>query len=433
VVEVGFGTDGGSTRVGDDACPGTLRPHHAADGELVRIRVPGGALGAPALAALAAAAAEFGDGRVGLTSRANVQLRGLAEGDLGALTGRLRGAGLLPAPEHERVRNILASPLSGRGPGALDDIDPLTLQLDAALCARPGLAALPGRFLFAVDDGSGDVAAERPDVLALALGGGRYAVRHSASPGGGAVVVAGATRAVNELLALAEAFLVERAACGSRAWRIRELPDQAAGLIARLAGPVFWPRPGGAVRRTAPGLIDQHDGRLAVCAAAPLGLLDQEQAAALGAAADLSDAQLDRALRITPWRRVVVRDLQLPAALAARELLEAVGLVLDPGSAWSRLSACAGRPGCGKALADVHADARAFAARCRPAGVAVHWAGCERGCGTPAGAVSQVIATRDGYVRTGAGLEPDDVAALAAVARAVPAVTAATRAPEPAR
>jgi precorrin-3B synthase len=176
---------------------------------LLRIRVPGGALALSALRGLGAASTEFADGRIGLTSRGNLQVRGVSEADVEGLVQRVRGAGLLPDAEHERVRNIVASPLSGRRTGSLDDVDPLVHDLDAALCARPGLARLPGRFLFAVDDGSGDVQAEGADVLAVALGGGQYAVRPAGASDGLQVEV---QNVVAAMLAVAEAFLAERLA-----------------------------------------------------------------------------------------------------------------------------------------------------------------------------------------------------------------------------
>lgn len=421
-------------REGDDACPGALRPHHAADGELLRIRVPGGAIAPAALRALTAASAEFADGRIGLTSRGNLQVRGVRMDDVLALVGRLRAAGLLPGAEHaehERVRNIVASPLSGRQRSSLDDVDPLVHDLDAALCARPGLTRLPGRFLFAVDDGSGDVAGEGGDVLAIALGRGDYAVRPSGCASG---VRVGVEHVVAAMLAVAEGFLAERAEHGGRAWRIAELPDGGSGLLSRLIG-AGWPaepRPVGPrqaepwpaelrqaepwpvgprpeepsrepASNLAPGMIEQRDGRFAVCALTPLGQLEADQAAAVIAAAELSAAGLGE-LRITPWRRLVIRDLELPAALAARELLASVGLVVTPGTSWSRVTACAGRPGCAKSLSDVHADARRFAAEAAPSGPAVHLAGCQRGCGTPSGEVVQLIATGQGYEARGAQL-----------------------------
>src|SRR5690348_1879215 len=91
------------------------------------------------------AAAELGDGSVELTSRANLQIRGLAEGAEAGLGDRLAEAGLLPSATHERVRNIIASPLTGRVTGGLVDVRNLVRELDSALCARPALAALPGR------------------------------------------------------------------------------------------------------------------------------------------------------------------------------------------------------------------------------------------------------------------------------------------------
>jgi precorrin-3B synthase len=417
----------GVGREGEDGCPGGLRPHHAADGELLRIRVPGGAIAAGSLGALSLASSELADGRIGLTSRGNLQVRGVHPTDVPAMVERLRVAGLLPGAgqaEHERVRNILASPLSGRRSGSLDDVDPLLHDLDAALCSRPALARLPGRFLFAVDDGTGDVAGERADVLAIALGRGKYAVRPSGCASGVRVAV---EHVVAALLAVAEGFLAEQAEQSSRAWRVAELPEGGGGLLARLIE-TGWPAEeherqqqsdpnGDEVPDLEPGLIEQRDGRFAVCALTPLGLLEADQVAAVVAVVDLSQGTAADALRITPWRRLVVRDLELPAALAARELLASVRLVVTPGTSWSRITACAGRPGCAKSLTDVQTDARRFAARADPIGPAVHLAGCERGCGTPAGEVVQLIATGQGYEARGARLHnPADRAAAGLVA-----------------
>ncbi|HEY0000232.1 MAG TPA: sulfite reductase subunit beta, partial [Actinoplanes sp.] len=129
-----------------DACPGALRLHAAADGPLARVRLPGGMLSGAQLAVLGALARECGDGRLELTSRANVQLRALQGEDPTALAALLTQAGLLPSQTHETVRNIAAPPLAG----AL--IRGLVQELDRALCADPELAALPGRFLFAIGE-----------------------------------------------------------------------------------------------------------------------------------------------------------------------------------------------------------------------------------------------------------------------------------------
>ena len=137
-----------------DGCPGARRVHVAADGAIGRLRFPGGSLPAPGFAVLADLAESFGDGDIHFTSRGNVQIRGIR--DVSGFADAAEEAGMLPHPAHDRVRNILQSPMTGRV-GGLDDVSELVHAFDDALCADESLASLPGRTLFAIDDGRGDV------------------------------------------------------------------------------------------------------------------------------------------------------------------------------------------------------------------------------------------------------------------------------------
>ena len=104
-----------------DACPGALHVHQAADGALARVRLPGGMIEPAQLEALAHAATWFGSPAMELTSRGNIQIRGIrSDKAADALGDVVAAAGLLPSPTHERVRNIVASPLSGRVGGHAD-------------------------------------------------------------------------------------------------------------------------------------------------------------------------------------------------------------------------------------------------------------------------------------------------------------------------
>ena len=379
-----------AVRVRADACPGALQTHAAADGALARVRVPGGLLTGDQLRALAAAARDLGDGALELTSRGNVQLRGLVAGTEPELGDRLAAAGLLPSPTHERVRNLLASALTGRAGGHVD-ARPWVRALDAGLCADPALAGLPGRYLATLDDGRGDVAglggdvglqALSPDQVALTLGGADAGLRVHPDD------------AVPLALAATRAFLTERAAQGSSAWRLAELEDGPARVAARLgatlpAAPHRLYRDIGATPSV--GAAVQRDGRVALIAVVPLGRLDAAQAELL--------ARVTGEVQLTPWRSVVVPDLAEDAVDDVAAALHRTGMVFDEASPWTRVTACAGRPGCAKSLADVRADAaRAVATGTLPAGGArQHWAGCERRCGRPRGEVVDVVATGTGY------------------------------------
>ncbi|WP_261554351.1 nitrite reductase [Frankia tisae] len=415
-----------------DACPGVLRTHPAADGALARLRIPGGSLGGGTARTLAACARDVSDGCLELTSRGNVQLRGLADGAAAVLAARAAAAGLLPSATHERVRNIVGSPLSGRAGGGLRDIAPLVDALDAGLCADPELAALPGRMLFAVDDGSGDLAALPADLALRALPAGETLLLVAGEPV--ALRVPDDT-AVPALLAAARAFLDVRATGGAAAaaWRVAELPigrdhllDAAAAASRSAAGTTRDGVPstriavasagfeGAAGAGTAPvgawpGAHAQRDGRWALTALVPLGRLHADQLDLLAAVAEGGG---DGQVIVTPWRSVVLRDLNLAVLAGASDRLAAAGLVVDRESGWVGVTSCAGRPGCAKALADVRRDAsRSAGAGSAPVRSGtpgggpqhrrdrrpVHWSGCTRRCGQPAGEVVEVVADAAGY------------------------------------
>jgi precorrin-3B synthase len=400
-----------------------LRLAEAADGFLARVRLPGGLIDTAQLRVLGRLASELGDGRVELTSRGNVQLRGLAAGAADSLTDGLWRAGLLPSLSHDRVRNVLASPLAGLDGGPA--LTGIVRALDAALCARPRLAELSGRFLFAIDDGRGDVAGLGADVVATVRPDAAV-VNGLAVYGadGNAGLVSGAGDAevaahrgvpdelldgvVGAMLACAEAFLDLRAELGSAAWRIADLPGGAervrAAVAARLALATVTQEPAAVTTDRPVGLVPHQEMRGGGESAAYVRDEYEASAVLIAPLGRLTSAQVTwvadrvREARITPWRSVVLPGV----ADAGGVLREAarLGFGVDDASPWLRVTACAGRPGCASALADVQADAAAFAARWP--GRLVHVSGCGRHCGRPAATEVDVTATSEGYEIAGA-------------------------------
>ncbi|WP_410644900.1 precorrin-3B synthase [Amycolatopsis sp. lyj-346] len=338
-----------SARVRADACPGVFAPHDAADGPLARVRLPGGTISAVQLRALADAAEGCGDGDLHLTSRGNIQLRGVSRPGLAA---RLTDAGLLPSPSHERVRNVLASPLSGLR-GGVADVRGLAASLDSVLCSTPELAALPGRFLFAFDDGRGDVAGEGADVCWRALDAGTGTLLLAGGDTGRRVARADAVTALAEVA-------LEFGRVRGTAWRVAELDD-----------PAWRGTPVPRIAFSVPAGLIPRDGGFAAGVVPRFGQLSAARARAL--------AEFGPAL-VTPWKSVVLPDV--PA-----DVFERLGF----GGAALGTTACIGRPGCAKSRADVRADA-VF----RP-GLRAHFSGCERRCGKPSQSHVDVVAEAGGY------------------------------------
>jgi precorrin-3B synthase len=276
----------GSQRSRRDRCPGVFRPWPAEDGGLVRLRLIGGRMTGASLAALGDVARGYGDGKVHLTLRANLQLRGMpveSEGLPDQVVDAIANTGLLPSQTHELVRNVMVSPQTGLS-GGRADLRPVADELDRLLCADPALAGLPGRFLFVLDDGRGDLTERACDLGLVTLDEKTSQLR--VGHGWGEVVEL--DEAPARLLELASRFLAVRGAGADAPWHVDE-------LAAPLA-PAVDADPRTVVR--SPALpFGSVDGGTHV--AVPDGVLDASAIERLAPHAELV---------VTPWHGVLVPD-----------------------------------------------------------------------------------------------------------------------------
>ena len=227
-----------SARLRAARCPGALHAVDARDGPLVRVRIPGGLLSTAQMRALAHAAERCGDGRLDVTARASVQLRAIERASLDELASLLLAAELVPSAEHDRVRNIAASPFAGVDPGELVDVRPIVRALDARLVADAALAALPPKFAFAVDGGgrpfdlsSAEIPALRAKVAPASAVG--FHVTLGRRPTGLGVPGSDAVDAMLAAARAAQAFARTRGA-SDREWRLAKMPEADVAIVAAL-------------------------------------------------------------------------------------------------------------------------------------------------------------------------------------------------------
>lgn len=377
-------------------CPGALRPMASGDGLLVRLRPPGGRLGAAQARAIAAAAQSHGNGLIELSARANLQLRGVAPDRHAGLIARLRGLGLVDADTAaEARRNLLVTPFADA------ETDALAQRLTQALAAEdPGL---PAKFGFALDCGPAPLMqASAADIRLERAATGGLILRCDGLALGAPVTAAEAPGAA---LALARWFVQAGGIGPDGRGRMAALVARGARPRAAMLAPRLPPAPAAPLPQ--PGL--HPAGRLV---AAEFGLL---HAGALAALADLGD------LRLTPWRMLLLDHRGAPPGIASPDLSAWPGLILQPGDARLRVSACPGAPACPQGHAAVRPLARQLAGQV-PEGRHLHLSGCAKGCAHPGPADLTLVAGPGGFdlIRAGnaratpaaTGLPTPDPAAL---------------------
>jgi len=366
-------------------CPGAHRPMAAEDGLILRIRPPGGRLSSAQALGLADLARAHGQGVLALTTRANVQMRGIAPAEHAELLKELAALNLLDADETtERSRNIAVTPFWRTGDG--------TLELAAALAdGLANLRGLPAKFGFAVDTGPAPVlGGTSADIRFERATDGTLLLRSDGAPQGQPVQTA---EAVARALALADWFI---ASGGVKDGRGRMRTHLATG---------HTPPPG--LAGTTPSAAALPEPLPGPCATGVLAAFafGELQAETLDALAGLSGE-----IRLTPWRMLLLPGLATLPPLP--------GMILDPASPLPRVYACTGAPGCGQALSETRALAAGLASHLPP-GMRLHVSGCAKGCAHPAAADVTLTATTAGFslIRNGAvsaaqertGLDPESL------------------------
>ncbi len=345
-------------------CPGALRPMLSGDGLVVRVRPFGGRLEAPQITGLAELAGQHGNGLIDVTSRANLQIRGVSEeGRRPLIDGLARLALLDPDPATEARRNILVTPFWRTG----DATQSLAAELEEAL--EDSSLALPTKFGFAIDDGTSRVlAGNSADIRIERDRTGHLLVRVDGAKLGRSVA-RGET--VSTALALASWFLDSGGATGGRGRMAAHIASGAA-LPQSLRGET---EPAPVMAASRPGHYPQ--GAMVGVAFGQMLHTTLQQFAGCG-----------HALRMTPWRMVLSEG--------KREMPSAPGLITEPFDPALRVIACSGAPRCREA----HADTRALAAALAPriaADTRLHVSGCGKGCAHSGTAAVTLVATRAGF------------------------------------
>lgn len=380
-----------------------LRVVQALDGGICRIKLDGGSIQADQADAVALAAERFAGGVLEATNRANLQIRGIGPRH-DALIEPLLNAGLGPRKlTGDDVRNLMLSPTAGIDRQMLLDTRPLAARILFTLQTHERFHELSAKFAVQLDGGEGLAMLEHHHDLwlsALVRNGEPWlAFGLAGTPldkPDGAVRLA---QGHDLVVAVLELFLDLARPDQTRMRHVlAEIPRDE--FIVQLARRVaLQPRPdwrrGESIDGLHIGIHSQHDDRVYVGAAAPLGRLD---AVMLRAAAQLARDKGDASLRFSPWQSLLLPNVRREDAPGVRARLEELGLLCSLDQPLAQLIACTGSSGCGKALADTKADARQLAELLQRQGRAlkIHLSGCPRSCAAAHVAPATLLAVAPG-------------------------------------
>jgi len=385
---------------------------------MVRLRLPNGVIRSDQLAVLAEAVDRCGEeGSADITTRQNLQLRGLLLEDMPPLLEALQRVGLTSRQSgHDNPRNVTGNPLAGIDPEEFIDTRPLTAAIQAALLGDEAPRNLPRKFNVAVG-GAPDSFLLHNDLAFLpsqrgaelgfsVMAGGFFSgqrnelavplglwlppelladfslalMRHFARSGNRAVRTRTRLLYLIESLGLEayrEHVLAELSDLRGAPTALRVLPHDGSHLVQRAPRDVCGVHP------------QKQKGLQWVGLNVPLGRLDAEAMAEL---ARLAQRYGSGELRFSETQNVVISDVtdrDLPPLLSAlSEPRWTRHFRTDPGALMAEAVSCTGNRYCSFALIPTKTTALSVLEELErrlslPHGLRLHWTGCPNACGQP--------------------------------------------------
>ena len=379
---------------------------------MLRLRLPSGVIQADQLAVLAEAVDRCGEhGSADITTRQNLQLRGLLLEDMAPLLARIAAVGLTSRQSgHDNPRNITANPLAGLDPEEFLDTRPLVQAIQERLLGEGGPRNLPRKFNVAVG-GAPDSFLLHNDLAFLpamhgdqlgftVMVGGFFSAQRNEL-----AIPLGLWLRPEQLAGFTLALLRHYEAAGDRGARNRsrvmylveslgldryrqEVLQRWQALEGEAA--VAVPHDGSHLVSRAPRDVcgvhrQKQPGLCWLGLNVPMGRLD---AAAMAELARLASAYGSGELRLSESQNVLIVNVpeERVEALRAEPLLQR--LPLEPGPLLAEAVSCTGNHYCSFALIPTKSTAQAVVEELErrlelPHAVRTHWTGCPNACGQP--------------------------------------------------
>ncbi len=387
---------------------------------MLRCRIAGGSLSTHQFRGLAEIAADWGPGRVDLTTRANTQIREIMPRHCPEVLMKLTDLGLTSQGSGaDNIRNITATPTTGFDPDELIDVMPYARAMHHYILKNRDLYGLPRKFNISYDSGGHvSVCADTNDIAfyAVRISESSFSNLKSQTPSLPAPGVyfrmqlcgitghkqfatdCGVLLTPQETVAAAAALIRVFIENGDRTNRKKArlkylvdewgIPKTLKETQKKLAFPLRH-LPLDACDPSLPkskhghlGIHSQTDGKNYLGVLIPVGAMSSRQVQDI---CDIADRYGRGEIRLTVWQNLIIpgiTDEKLEAATAA---VIAAGFDYRPSSLTGGIIACTGSRGCKYAAADTKGNAVALGDYLKSrveldTPVNIHLTGCPHSC-----------------------------------------------------
>ncbi|WP_182417028.1 precorrin-3B synthase [Bartonella sp. HY038] len=374
------------------ACPGLFRMPLSADGGICRIKLDQGHVSATQLRALARLVKKYGDGLLEVTTRANVQIRGVFPENSSILSQHLIAAGFGPKVENgDDVRNIMINPTAGFDKYALRDIVPFAKQL--SLYVQKNYQSLSPKFSFLIDGGEGCcVLDHKSDIwLSLCDGGDNFAFGLASCPTTklskiGAIGKVAFEHGHQLIYALID-LLIDRRKQAPHLQRMKHLVEECtiAQIIDELKKQNLDILPAFDFFRDelTSHYLGIHEAKQEkqyyIGAKPPLARMTPLMLNSL--ATTIDQYTTHQGLIFTPWQSIIFPNCSYQQAKEIRHILKTQDFIVCKDDVRGKIIACAGAPKCVRAQSNTLSDAKKLPDLLQDKNTnRIHITGCPKSC-----------------------------------------------------